>query len=347
MIFFVFRHPFPVIIFCLAFAGIASIPYLVDFKEEKEQLELWIPRHSEYYKNAKWLAENTEKSKNRFNVALLTTKDDTLLTREAMQKLLYIHDKVNNLSSSMGKGWNQICAQYPNIWTNSTQCAENSLLEIWGNNGSYEDTNTTIWAKSDEDIVSDINAIKKSPIFNSPINLNRLLGSINKTDSTVRRARAMQMTLMSDLTRNGSGEEKAEEFEQEFIYFMGNYSEQNEEGSIEVSFFNVLSMRAAIGDTIKGDVSLLSAGFLIVFIYVMFMLGKMNSVEQRAYLSMLGVSAIGLGIATSYGLCQLIGVWYGPMNSILPFMLLGIGIDDMFVIVQGLNNVQKEPGYER
>ena len=343
----ILRWPHPIIVFCLVFAGIATIPYLVDFKEEKEQLELWVPRDSDYYQNAKWLAKNTEKSKNRFNVALLTTKDDNLLTKEAIMKLLHIHNNVNNMSSFMGQSWNETCAKLPNPWTKVPQCLENSLLEIWGKNGTYEETNETIWTKTDDDILYDINSIKTSNIFNSPINLNRFLGSMNKTDSILNSARALQMTLLSDLTRNGSSKERAEEFEREFMYFMGNYSEENGDGPIEVTFFNLLSMRGAIGETIKGDVSLLSAGFFIVFIYVMLMLGKMNSVEQRAYLSMLGVSAIGLGIATSYGLCQLLGVWYGPMNSILPFMLLGIGIDDMFVIVQGLNNVQKEPGYER
>ena len=31
---------------------------------------------------------------------------------------------------------------------------------------------------------------------------------------------------------------------------------------------------------------------------------------------------------------SIFGVKYGPVNSILPFLLLGIGIDDAFVIVQ-------------
>ena len=247
----------------------------------------------------------------------------------------------------MGETWNLTCAKLPNPWTKQPECLENSLLEIWANNGSYEDTNQTIWTKTDDEILNDINSIKKSRMFDTQINLNRFLGSINKTDSTIDRARALQMTLMSDLAQNESSEEKVDEFEREFMYFMGNYSMENEDGPIGVTFFNTLSMKGAIGETIKGDVSLLTTGFFIVFVYVMIMLGKFNSVEQRAYLSLLGVCAIGLGIATSYGLCQLLGVWYGPMNSILPFMLLGIGIDDMFVIVQGLNNVQKEGGYER
>ena len=74
----------------------------------------------------------------------------------------------------------------------------------------------------------------------------------------------------------------------------------------------------------------------------MLMLGNFNSVENRAYLSLLGIISIGLGLGISYGLCQLMGQVYGPMHSILPFLLLGIGIDDMFVIVQGLSNVNEE-----
>ena len=41
----------------------------------------------------------------------------------------------------MGQSWNDTCAKLPNPWTKVPQCLENSLLEIWGKNGTYEDTN--------------------------------------------------------------------------------------------------------------------------------------------------------------------------------------------------------------
>nr|SVE77193.1 EOG090X0BEK [Daphnia lumholtzi] len=49
-----------------------------------------------------------------------------------------------------------------------------------------------------------------------------------------------------------------------------------------------------------------------------------------------------MAIVVSYGLCSAFGVFYGPVHSILPFLLLGIGIDDMFVIVQCWTNLTKE-----
>ena len=62
--------------------------------------------------------------------------------------------------------------------------------------------------------------------------------------------------------------------------------------------------------------------------------------EQRTYLAMIGITSILLGIGTCYGVCGVLGVPNTPMNSILPFLLLGIGIDDMFVIVQSFSNIK-------
>lgn len=51
-------------------------------------------------------------------------------------------------------------------------------------------------------------------------------------------------------------------------------------------------------------------------------------------MSVLGVSVVGQAIMASYGLCFYLGVFYGPVHPIIPFLLLGIGVDDMFVIIQ-------------
>ena len=64
-----------------------------------------------------------------------------------------------------------------------------------------------------------------------------------------------------------------------------------------------------------------------------------NLSSHRCLLSLVGLSSIGLGLLVSYGICQLFGAYYTPMHQILPFLLLGIGIDDMFVIVQSMSNI--------
>ena len=49
------------------------------------------------------------------------------------------------------------------------------------------------------------------------------------------------------------------------------------------------------GKTILGDVAQLGIGYLIVFVYVMVMLGRFNCVEQRVYLSICGIMGVVMG----------------------------------------------------
>ena len=104
-------------------------------------------------------------------------------------------------------------------------------------------------------------------------------------------------------------------------------------------------MRRSFGDVgtgaIFGDGQILFLGYMIVLNYVYFMLGKFNCVEPRIYVGMCGILAVIMGIFVCFGLCSAFGLFFGPMHSVLPFLLLGIGIDDMFVIVQCFENVNK------
>ena len=83
-------------------------------------------------------------------------------------------------------------------------------------------------------------------------------------------------------------------------------------------------------------------GYMIVINYVYFMLGRLNCVEPRIYVGMSGILAVIMGIIVCFGLCSAFGLFFGPMHSVLPFLLLGIGIDDMFVIVQCFENVKEK-----
>ena len=56
----------------------------------------------------------------------------------------------------------------------------------------------------------------------------------------------------------------------------------------------------------------------------------------------MGILSCCLSILVSVGLCSLAGLDYGPMHSLIPCLLVGLGVDDMFVIVQSYNNADRE-----
>ena len=62
----------------------------------------------------------------------------------------------------------------------------------------------------------------------------------------------------------------------------------------------------------------------------------------QAFLGGMGILSCCLSILVSVGLCSLAGLDYGPMHSLIPCLLVGLGVDDMFVIVQSYNNADRE-----
>ena len=55
------------------------------------------------------------------------------------------------------------------------------------------------------------------------------------------------------------------------------------------------------------------------------------------YLACAGLVSVVFGMITSYGLCSYFGFVVSPLHNFIPFLLLGLGVDDMFVIVQALD----------
>lgn len=54
-----------------------------------------------------------------------------------------------------------------------------------------------------------------------------------------------------------------------------------------------------------------------------------------------------MAFASALGLCSYLGISYGPVHTSLPFLLMGLGIDDMFVMMACWNKVQKDHPFPR
>ena len=50
-----------------------------------------------------------------------------------------------------------------------------------------------------------------------------------------------------------------------------------------------------------------------------------------------GLANIGLAIGSAYGFGSYIGLLFSPLMSVLPFIMIGIGVDGMFVLQSALD----------
>ncbi|GAB0488930.1 hypothetical protein MMPV_000143 [Pyropia vietnamensis] len=101
----------------------------------------------------------------------------------------------------------------------------------------------------------------------------------------------------------------------------------------------------AFSNAVSGDVTLFIVGFALLFVYVILFLGDFHAVRSRFFAGAVTLLNVGLAIGSSYGLASLVGSFYGPVHQILPLLLLGVGADDGFVVVQALDDVRANPRF--
>ena len=67
-----------------------------------------------------------------------------------------------------------------------------------------------------------------------------------------------------------------------------------------------------------------------------------SCLQVRLYLAAAGMFSCVLGLGAAFGIMFLLGLEYNQTHHILPFIAIGIGIDDMFVIMECWYNLLEE-----
>lgn len=95
-------------------------------------------------------------------------------------------------------------------------------------------------------------------------------------------------------------------------------------------------------NTVTGDLLLVQISYVMAFLYLGANLGKIKcGTGSRWTLALGALMTVGISTAAGFGLSSLVGLFFGPVHSLLPFILLGIGVDDVFVIVNAFNRERK------
>lgn len=231
-----------------------------------------------------------------------------------------------------------------------TACFEFTILELWAQDGSFTtESEYQIGNLTKERILEKINSVNTSGIFMIERDFHSLLGGVEYNASHhIVKAQATLFQMIGSMNGtmarmqgvkidNALGEwveESTLKFESSLILTLLNLKNETLKTYVNVarSFSDIAS------ETIFTDVSMIMVGFSIVFAYVILMLGKFSLIENRVFLSLIGLMSVGMSIVASYGICCSLGFAFSPLHNFIPFLLLGLGIDDMFVIMQSWNN---------
>nr|KAG5702436.1 hypothetical protein BaRGS_027523 [Batillaria attramentaria] len=101
----------------------------------------------------------------------------------------------------------------------------------------------------------------------------------------------------------------------------------------EVTYETPDSLSEELDKSTSGDIWLFSLTITIMLTYASIVTAGGNPVSTRGMLANGGVLAAGLGILGSMGLLSLCGVKFVNIVGVIPFLIIGIGVDDMFLMM--------------
>ncbi|XP_078600542.1 patched domain-containing protein 3-like [Branchiostoma floridae x Branchiostoma japonicum] len=288
----------------------------IKFYQETEYNNLWVPDGSTILDKAAFVAINFPSLSGQYQYILVM--DENVLTADSIRAMYEIDKKVKAINVATVPSWENICYELNEV------CFSTSLLELWSFNEMI------VRNLTDQDVIDMVNTANlTSPVYLGNYYVDKVLAEMTRNgngDITGAKAHTMVYALRLD-------GEVGKTWEAEFIDVgLAGHNDLDEVLPLAIRSFQ---------DAFAGlsELWLLTAGYVLIIAYVVVMVGNINVVEHRIYVGLLGVASVGMATGAAIGFCSLCGVVYGPIHSVMPFLLIGVGVDDMFVIVQAWENL--------
>ncbi|XP_040572167.1 patched domain-containing protein 3 isoform X2 [Lepeophtheirus salmonis] len=322
---------------------LSTMTGLIWFHQTTDYEVLWAPDNTNALQNKLWIEKNYPKD-SRLEYIILEAPN--VLTKENIIYLFKIDQKLRNVvSSTYNKTYADLCYRTPQ------KCVSQSILQIWANKESIPDEDIIMGLDSNT-IFKDVTKAWNEGSLGLDLLINE--PEWNDNGKTIIGAKGfLSIWLMKnnasdyvegDLPRDWV----AEDWEKNLIKFLTDGTDhqpnlENASNDAMVYSFTERSFQDEIVTSIDGGMYVFGVGFLLILIYSLLVTSDFHPVNQRVMLLLLGFMVIGMAIGSSFGLGFHIGIIYADLHPIIPFLLLGIGVDDLFIIIKSTDNLsQKE-----
>ena len=337
---FVGSHPRKTIVLSIVLVALCGIGFQ-NWTTENRREELWVPKDTEAETETDQY-ETYFAPDARLNTMIIeASSGGNVLTKDTLVDAMKMHDDMMAGSSTTdGVTYTLIdlCVKAGGSCASSFQgacsCRISGILGQW----NYD----LATLQADNDVLQTVNQ------YGTQDDLNTVLGKpVYDSTGTVVSAEAFTLSyfLMNRaVVEDGSETDPINEDWEEAVFLDVTESYPQSYPAIVPRYFSARSFQDEFGAAITGDLALVQISYAAIFIFLGANLGRIKcGNKSRWTMAFAALVMVGLSIGAGFGLASAFGLFYGPVHSLLPFVLLGIGVDDAFVIVNAFNREVKGP----
>ncbi|KAJ5074465.1 npc intracellular cholesterol transporter 1 [Anaeramoeba ignava] len=326
------RHPYIVITICLVVVG-ALAPGFSKLNLIKNPEDLWVPPNCEA-KNEQDEYFKTFGPDFRLEQLIILARDkgNDILQHDILNEALNLELELNNLTVEHN-GRNYTISDFCYRPVAGHWCEVNSPLEFWQLNKTFLNSRTT------QELHEDAAQFALSSI-GAPVFIYTVLGgySFSTSGEALNGAKAMFITFM--LQNYKENQTVALKWENRFLEIAKYWEEHS--SVIHVYRWAQRSIEDEIGRESEGDIPTVGISYGLMFLYVAFSLGGLHLVRGKILVGFSGVLIVLFALAMSFGLCCYAGVKVSlVISEVIPFLILAIGVDNLFIITNAFERTDK------
>jgi len=174
-------------------------------------------------------------------------------------------------------------------------------------------------------------------------NFKQIFGAVkrNEEDGFITGARALRLHyLFRDPTEDYENKQILK-WEKNFLQKASSLSPS----CFEVYYEAERSTDDAIKENSNAEKTLVSITFIVMISFACLMLSKfLNPLTGHSLLAGAGVLAVSLGILAGMAIASLCGVTFVNMVGVVPYLVISVGIDDMFILAHELDRIPRRVG---
>lgn len=331
---FISNRPSTVIAFVVVLVGICSVGFLW-LKPEGRAAKLFVPQNSKAVQDLN-KANKFFPMKLRQEEVIITAKDGgNVLEIKYLKVALQVHKVVENLT-----GYTDICLTRSGYKARSREfCMAINPLELF-NFSEANFVNITGIITADSTCPGLVTMSNGRP---SCLNMPKMFGGMikNKSTNEVLSAQALKITYLVKEPSSDSERDQVEAWEDSFVKKL--LSLRGDLSSVKLYISAEKSLDDAISASSSSDIRFFALTFTVMLQFASFMVGKLfrNPLTGHSLLAFGGTFSVGLGILAGFSLAMLIRTPFISIVGVLPFLVIGIGLDDMFIIVDHLDRQER------
>jgi len=315
-------------------------------KTENRTEKLWVPQNTVADEETKRYKKAFTPSSRISNIILTASNDASdknVLSKDALENAMKLHKKIEDKEvkdpeeETNSFSLVDICTSGYSCIPNATDIGDMCNCQVSSILGQWNFNITTL--QNDDNYLATLNSYGDSK--------KDLVSKLGKAafDDNGDVASAESFSIIYFVKNNGMEKDPTKEaWEKEaFLSALQSDDAKTDYPGLSFSYITERSFSDEFGTAIQGDLVFVQISYIIAFIFLGATLGRLCGSGSRWAVSLCALLLVAASTLGGIGLSSYLGLFYGPVHSLLPFVLLGIGVDDVFVIVNAFNRERTSP----